>query len=113
MFLVNKHVLGVFDKPYNGVLGLARADQPYFLLPDKLVPDRKFFIVENLGLTHQSFITHFSSSGTPFNVDFGVPDVAGDGAKIEVANDYFWSSWMQGVRIGEERENTFGFESSK
>ena len=68
-----------------------------------------------LDLPRNNFSTHFKSSGEPFEFQLGFDDKLKKGdeaSRIEVIDDYFWSSWMQGIQIGRTTIFHYSFDLS-
>lgn len=115
IFLVSKDEDGVFQKPVNGILGMARPDMPYMLAPEVKTPDESTFFLKNLieeipSLNYTSFTTNFRDISYPEPSVFGKDQSTFDGAKIAINDDFFWSSWMNGIGYGDDIENLYSFD---
>lgn len=85
----------------------------YHLLPETLTPIPDYFILQKFdNLWTQGFMTHYRSSGQPFTMSLGAKDLADEGAKIRLVDDYFWASWTQGFQIGDKKSNNFSLQES-
>lgn len=74
------------------------------------MPDASSFLLNSLGLEDKSFSTNYRSTGNVFTMDFGNKESEKEGAKIPVIDDYFWSSWMQGIQTSNSTEGSFRLE---
>ena len=107
-----------YDSELGGTLGLARPDYDMYLAPGtNYAGNDSIFtqISESTGSTvtfeSADFATRFSQSLSW--IDFGTVDIESNsleaGPFMTCINDYFWSMGMQGIRIGTESKNAYGF----
>ena len=88
---------------------------PYMLAPEVKTPDESTFFLKNLieeipSLNYTSFTTNFRDISYPEPSVFGKDQSTFDGAKIAINDDFFWSSWMNGIGYGDDIENLYSFD---
>lgn len=99
-----------FTEPIDGIIGLARHDNKMLLNPYQSFSDSSF-LLDNLDLTTSQFSTRFSKSILSY-VDFGKADEGqgfANAQKLYAEPDFFWSLPNEGIRIGEDSQNFFGY----
>lgn len=90
----------LFRHPFNAAIGLARPNRPFWALPnDNAIPDPADFLLNQntTGYTN-GFEMHYRKANTSdSSVTFGASDLAGEGAFMNILDDYFWSANMEGA----------------
>lgn len=98
----------------DGVLGVANPDFNMMVAPDKRLNEDSFLGGFNGTLDAKAFSTRMSNDAISW-VDFGAPDSTqtnGNEISIGVNEDFFWSSALQGIQIGNSAKNSYGFAPS-
>ena len=90
------------NEPYNAAIGLARPEKPFWAKPEAEPRDpRDFFINVNSTEWTEGFALHTRhwrlDSYADSYITFGAADLAGEGAFMNILDDYFWSGLMEGV----------------
>ena len=100
-----------YERPVQAVIGMARPNVNMILNPI-LTPLGKKYLLSDLPVTRPTFSTRLQRRYISW-IDFGKPDSKQheeEQVKINMIDDFFWSAWGQGIRIGEDNKDAYRFE---
>lgn len=98
------------------MIGLARPDEKMYLVRGASLPDTDGSLLNAIrndpSSDGQAFSTRLSADVISW-IDFGKPSSTegSDGTQIKANPDYFWSTNMESIQIGEDTKKTYGFSN--